>query len=451
MFANTSLVILAGMKSMVASELLESIQRLHTQGVWPGSDLRQANTVLGDLPDQIEIPEMKDHGDYSSQVALHLAQVLRASPMILAKQIAEDIVRPTKPSHYFEKVEVVAPGVLNFFLNRQESALSLSEILEQDEKYGATQTLQHQKIIIECIPGHQVGPLTLADGRGAMIADMLASVCRVLGAKVELEYSLGDPNVSMDILAESVIRYWLWDQGMKIDFPKNLYRGEYISNLVKQLGLEKHAKSSVQEMTVLKQHIKTQAWQFVLQDTQRVLKQKMHIPMDRYVADHTGDFTQIIKIKGTGQSRRLFEEVIDEAGIDAVRFFCLSYPANRPVDFDLEMSLVNQKNERNPMFVVQQTYANICAILEKNSLVSKFVQIDLHEQAEFSLAKHLLHYPEVLKKISQDFQVQALPQYCLELVDLFQDFYDRHPSSYAVLKATQIVLRNAFAVMGVLA
>lgn len=428
--------------------MLESIRRLQSQGVWPGSDLGQAKRVLGDLPDQIEIPEMKDHGDYSSQVALHLAGVFRASPMILAKQIAEDIVRPTKPAHYFKKVEVVAPGVLNFFLKSQELALSLTEILKQDKTYGAAQTLQGQKIIFECIPTHLVGPLTLADGRGALIGDVLANVCQLLGAKVEREYSLGDQGVSMDILAESVMRYWLLGQGLKIDFPKHLYQGEYISNLVKQLGLDKHPSASVQQMTQLKQHIKIQAWQQLLQDIQHVVEKKMNISMDRYGADHAGEFTQVIKMKGTGQSRRVFEEVIDQAGIDAVRFFCLKYPANKPVDFDLELALAKHKNEKNSLFFIQHTYANICSVLEKAD-PSKFEPTHLPEPTQLTLAKHLLHYPDVLKKISQDFQVQTLPQYCVELVELFRALDIKHPPHYSIAKATQIVLRNALAVMGI--
>lgn len=559
------------MKSLVAKEIREAIQRLHAQGVWPGSHLTQAQDILDAIQDSLTNPDVKVHGDYSSPVALRLAKVLRASPMILAKQIAEDVVRPTKASQHFERVEVVAPGFMNFFLKAEALVGTLTTILKEGKKYGSGELFGGQKIMVEFISANPTGPLTLANGRGGFTGDTLAGVFQLLGATVEREYVLNDRGVQIETLAESVLRRWLIDQGVKIDFPENLYQGEYISDLVKELKLDQHKQVSVKDMIKFKQQVKSKALKLMIKDIQRVIEDKMQIQFDTYFseaslfktgeieemlsflkqaeltyerdgavwmkttdfgddkdrvliksdqettyflsdvayhwnkfhvrkftrvidifgADHhgyvarlqaaveamnrTGQFKtkpqldvlimQLVRLMNNGQEVRMskrkgqfvtIEEVIDEAGIDAVRFFFLMYASNSHMDFDLE--LAKAKNEKNPVYYVQYAHARICSILKQIKKPPALDQIDLHMPEELYLAKHLLQYPDLLKKVSQDYGVHALPLYTIEVARLFHAFYTRcrvienevvNPSRYAVVRATQIVLQNALAVMGV--
>lgn len=559
------------MKSLVAKELLESIQRLHTQGVWPGSDLAQAQPILESLQDQVATPDVAAHGDYSSPVALRLAKVFRASPMILAKQIAEDVMRPSKSNQVFEKVEVAAPGFLNFFLTSGALVTTVTEILEQDKTYGSTDLFKGQKILVEFISANPTGPLTFANGRGGFTGDVLVNLLKVLGAKAQREYYVNDRGVQIDTLAESVIRRWLIDQGMKVDFPENLYQGEYISDLVKALKLDTHTKTSVQELTKLKAGLKTKALKHMLKDIQRVITDKMGITFDEYFSEaslyktgeveemlsflkgaelvyeqdgatwmrttnfgddkdrvliksdgettyylsdvayhwnkfHVRKFTwainllgadhhgyigrlkagvealsragqfkekprmdilimQMVRLMKNGQEVRMskrkgqfitIEEVIDEVGIDAVRFFFLLYASNTHMDFDLQ--LAKEKNEKNPVYYVQYAHARISSILKQIKKAPAVTQIDLQAPAELALAKHLLQYPDLLKQMGQDFGVHALPQYTIEVARLFHAFYAKcrvieddtvNPSRYALIRATQIVLRNALSMMGI--
>lgn len=559
------------MKSLMAKELQESIQRLHTQGVWPGTDWAQVEVVLAGLLEQIETPDVKAHGDYSSSVALRLAKALKASPMILAKQIAEDLLRPSKPSQYFERVEVAAPGFLNFFLKADALVTTVTEILEQEKKYGSCDLFKGQKILVEFISANPTGPLTFANGRGGFTGDVLVNLLKVLGAKTQREYYVNDRGVQIETLAESVIRRWLLDQGMKVDFPENLYQGEYISDLVKALKLDTHTKTSVQELTKLKAGLKGKALTYMLKDIQRVIQDKMGIQFDEYFSEaslyktgeieemlsmlthaelvyeqdgatwmrttnfgddkdrvliksdgemtyflsdvayhwnkfHVRKFTwainllgadhhgyigrlqaaveamsragkfkdkprmdilimQLVRLMQNGQEVRMskrkgqfitIEEVIDEVGLDAVRFFFLMYASNTHMDFDLQ--LAKTQNEKNPVYYVQYAHARISSILKQIKKAPAITQIDLHAEAELALAKHLLQYPDLLKKVGQDFGVHALPQYTIEVARLFHAFYAKcrviednrvNASRYALIRATQIVLRNALNLMGI--
>lgn len=559
------------MKSLVAQELKAAIQRLHTQGVWPGSDLSQAQGVLDTLENTITSPEVKTHGDYSSPIALRLTKILRVSPVILAKQIAEDLMRPTKVAHTFERIEVASPGFLNFFLKPEALVGTITTILEQKKKYGHADLYTGEKIILEFISANPTGPLTFANGRGGFTGDTLANVFKTLGAQVEREYYVNDGGVQVDTLSESVIRRWLIDQGMKIDFSENLYQGEYISDLVKTLQLDQYAQGSIGDMTKLKQQLKTKALQAMMKDIKRVIVDKMGIKFDTFFseaslyqsgeveemlsflkqqelvyeqqgalwmrttafgddkdrvlvksngektyflpdvayhwnkfhlrkctwainlfgADHhgyvgrltaavealgtVGQFKrkprlnilimQLVRLMHNGQEVRMskrkgqfvtIEEVIDEVGLDAVRFFFLMYASNTHMDFDLE--LAKTKNEKNPVYYVQYAHARICSILKQIKKAPVVKQIDLHSPEELYVAKQLLRYPEVVKKVGQDFGVHVLPQYLIEVARLFHGFYTKcrviedgqvNPSRYALVKATQIVLQNGLGLIGV--
>ena len=61
----------------------------------------------------IEIPKIRDHGDYATNVAMLLAPLEKKSPRKIAQAIIEQI---PKNSDIVEKIELAGPGFINFFL-----------------------------------------------------------------------------------------------------------------------------------------------------------------------------------------------------------------------------------------------------------------------------------------------------------------------------------------------
>src|SRR4030042_5155894 len=71
-----------------------------------------------DLPEiEISYPKEEKFGDYSTNIAMILAPVLKRKPIEIANQIIPNFQFPI--SNYFEKVEAVAPGYINFYLSRK--------------------------------------------------------------------------------------------------------------------------------------------------------------------------------------------------------------------------------------------------------------------------------------------------------------------------------------------
>lgn len=152
------------------------------------------------------------------------------------------------------------------------------------------------------------------------------------------------------------------------------------------------------------------------------------------------------------------EELINEVGLDATRFFFLERGANSHLNFNL--TLAKKKSQENPVYYIQYAHARISSILKK--FKEKRLKPDfkkLNHERELSLIKQLLKYEEVIETTAKDYQLQRIPQYSVELAETFHRFYhecqvlteDQELSLARVnlIKATQIVLRDVLKLMGV--
>ena len=64
----------------------------------------------------------------------------------------------------------------------------------------------------------------------------------------------------------------------------------------------------------------------------------------------------------SGQFIKL-DELINEIGKDAIRFFYLMRKNDQHLDFDIE--LAKKKTSDNPVFYIQYAHARICSVLEQ--------------------------------------------------------------------------------------
>ena len=57
------------------------------------------------------------------------------------------------------------------------------------------------------------------------------------------------------------------------------------------------------------------------------------------------------------------DELVDEVGVDATRFWMLMRSIDTTIDFDID--LAKSKSDKNPVFYVQYAHARACSILRK--------------------------------------------------------------------------------------
>jgi len=168
---------------------------------------------------------------------------------------------------------------------------------------------------------------------------------------------------------------------------------------------------------------------------------------------------QVVKMSTRRANYVTLDELIDEAGADAVRYFMLARATESHMEFDL--SLAVEQSERNPVYYVQYAHARIASILRKAGDVSWHggdVSLLTHP-AELALIRQMLWLPELVEKSVGELAPHHLPYYAQELATAFHLFYrdcrvlaDDEALTKARLKlvaVAQIVLARALRLMGV--
>lgn len=156
------------------------------------------------------------------------------------------------------------------------------------------------------------------------------------------------------------------------------------------------------------------------------------------------------------------DELIDEVGADAVRYFFAMRSPNSHMEFDLD--LAKKQAADNPMYYVQYGHARIGSILrreEASALAEVALDLSLLEhEAERSLIASLAMFPEVVSRALAEHEPHRLTTYAAEVATAFHGFYDRCPVLSAettelararleLCRAARIVLRNVLSVVGV--
>jgi len=225
-------------------------------------------TLLGDIirkisPDfkdevLVEIPENKEHGDYTSSVAFSLAKILHKLPQVIAEELAKKIHPPSRrrKTEEFSKVEA-ENGFINFYLSPECLYHQLKEILKQKNNYGKSifRLAHGKRINVEFVSANPTGPLTIGNGRGGFYGDVLANVLETQGYEVAREYYINDRGEQVRNLGLSI----KMAQGEKtLGATKYLYHGEYIKDLATEIDKKLNAEEAGQEAVklVLKKHIK---------------------------------------------------------------------------------------------------------------------------------------------------------------------------------------------------
>ncbi len=129
----------------------------------------------------LEHPESLEHGDYSSNFALAKFENVKCqssnvkSPMDLAEKIAAKLPKVD----FLEKVEVVSPGFINFFLSPKWLSKQLPPVLKEDGGFGKLTIAHGKKIMVEFAHPNTHKQFHLGHLRNVCLGE---SISRILGA-----------------------------------------------------------------------------------------------------------------------------------------------------------------------------------------------------------------------------------------------------------------------------
>lgn len=169
--------------------------------------------------------------------------------------------------------------------------------------------------------------------------------------------------------------------------------------------------------------------------------------------------------KRTGQFVTL-EELVEEVGRDAARYFFVMRSPDSHLEFDLDLAK-SQTND-NPVFYIQYAHARICSILRqlqeqgrKPPEISEVNPALLKEEAELELLRKLADFPTEIAAAAELMAPHRIARYLHDLAGLFHSFYNSHrvitedaalsDARLLLVQGVRIVLRNALGLLGLTA
>ena len=157
------------------------------------------------------------------------------------------------------------------------------------------------------------------------------------------------------------------------------------------------------------------------------------------------------------------DELLEEIGVDAARWFFAARGHTSGIDFDIE--LAKKQSAENPVYYVQYAHARIASILRKaaEAGLASGRAIDpaaLGGAPEAALARALARFPEVVEDAAAAAETHGITAYATDLATQFHAFYrdarvvdpaepERSADRLALVRATQLTLAGALGLLGI--
>ncbi|MGH3030355.1 MAG: arginine--tRNA ligase [Gaiellaceae bacterium] len=174
---------------------------------------------------------------------------------------------------------------------------------------------------------------------------------------------------------------------------------------------------------------------------------------------------QLVHLTEGGEARKvskrrgdvvLLEELMDEIGVDAARWYLVKSGHEQTIDIDVD--LARERSEKNPVYYVQYAHARIAGILRNagNAEASADPPAALAEE-ERELVKRLAEFPVVVAEAIERRGPHAFPTYAIRVADDFHRFYHHHrvldsdvqAFRLALCRATRSVIARCLDLVGV--
>ena len=178
----------------------------------------------------INVNNQEGFGDYSSNIALKLAKILKKAPIEIAKSI------PNHPNISENVITLSSsePGFVNFHISNDYYLKILKQIISESENFGKKKKL-NQSANVEFVSSNPTGPLTVGHGRQAILGDMVSNILTWNGYDVTREYYYNDAGKQMRVLAQSCYTKYAQQVGKDVEMPENGYVGTYLDEIAEKI------------------------------------------------------------------------------------------------------------------------------------------------------------------------------------------------------------------------
>ena len=195
----------------------------------------------------VERTKDNKHGDFTSNIAMRFAKLMKKNP----RDLAEQLVRMIPNNNLVNKINIAGPGFINFHLSDDSFHNEIINVIESNHTYGR-KLHDNKSILLEFVSANPTGPLHVGHGRHAAYGATLGNILEAVGYKVHREYYVNDAGRQMDILCVSVIIRKLESKKFNISLPSSGYQGDYIREIARSIELknEKNIAEKVIQLSV---------------------------------------------------------------------------------------------------------------------------------------------------------------------------------------------------------
>jgi len=177
----------------------------------------------------VERPRQREHGDWSTNVAMRLAKHAGAKPQELAEMLAERL----RQTAGISSAEVAGPGFINLRLDAASAGELARTIVEAGKDYGRNDAEAGKHINLEFVSANPTGPIHIGGVRWAAVGDSLARILEASGAQVTREYYFNDHGTQIDNFSASLLA-----AARGLPTPENGYGGAYITDIANEVTAE---------------------------------------------------------------------------------------------------------------------------------------------------------------------------------------------------------------------
>jgi arginyl-tRNA synthetase len=190
------------------------------------SAIRAALVEVGIEPPpdiHLERPSRREHGDWSSNVAMATAKANGRVPRELAGDLV-DRLNAAPPPHV-ERAEIAGPGFVNLHLRPTWLHAVLADVVTAGEEgYARLDIGGGMKVNVEFVSANPTGPIHAGGGRWAAFGDSLCRILERCGHLVHREYYLNDRGVQRATFGASLAA-----RQAGTELPEDGYAGEYVT------------------------------------------------------------------------------------------------------------------------------------------------------------------------------------------------------------------------------
>ncbi len=177
---------------------------------------------------------------------------------------------------------------------------------------------------------------------------------------------------------------------------------------------------------------------------------------------------EVVKMSTRKANYITLDELMDDVGVDAARYFFVMRRLGSHFEFDLE--LARKQSLDNPVFYVQYAHARMCSIMRHCAETQPALAACTYEPGsvdaarlaapeEQELVRHLAQFDGCVQQAAETCEPHRLTNYLEKLAELFHRYYNQHQivvedeglarARLALVQVTRHVVRNGLALLGV--